>query len=298
MARQITCTNKNNNHSMTFAEDGFNPLLLASVSGIYDTENEVTMVDGTIIDGATYQGSRQQKRNIVLTLLADPQTDETFVYNQPIRDDLRLIFQKGVKGELIYEENGTARKIDYYTESITRAPKGSRLFTISLLCDNPKFRDIDDTIRTMGDYIELFEFDHDFPEEDEELETKSTEQSVNIINDTGNREIGLTIKIEALAAVTNPSIYHAEQDKHITVGMLNRPFEMQTGDILIITTGIGNKHIKLKRWNTETEINSYLELTSEFFQLGDGDNHISYNAESGADYMSVTISYCNEYEGA
>lgn len=301
MARQITCTNKKNNHSMTFTEDGFNPFLLASVSGIYDSHNEVEMEDNAIIDGATYQGSTIQKRNIVLSLLADPSTDDSFIYNQPVRDDLRVLFQRGIEGELIYTENGVSRKINYYTESITRAPKGSRLFTISLLCDNPKFTDTEEQRESIGNYNRLFEFDHEFPEEGEELESKSNDRSVNIINDTGIDGIGLTIIIETTFIVSNPEIYHLESDKHIKVGEGGSEataLVMEAGDILTITTGIGNKHIRLTRGGTTTEINSKLTDDSEFFQLINGENHISYDSDSGADSMSVTIKYATEYEGA
>lgn len=298
MARQITCTNKKNNHSMTFTEDGFHPFLLASVSGIYDSNNEVEMQDNTIIDGATYQGTTIQRRNIVLSLLADPQTDDTFIYNQADRDDLRTLFQKGVEGELVYTENGVSRKINYYTESITRAPRGSRLFTISLLCDHPKFTDMEEQSHSMGSYAGLFEFDHEFPEGGEELEIRMDASSVNIINDTSADNIGLTIIIEALGEVTNPELYHLEQNKFIIVGDAYHTLTLGIGDILTITTGIGNKHIRLTHNGTTTEVNSYLTDDSDFFQLQNGENHISYGASTGRDNMSVTVRYAAEYEGA
>jgi len=298
MAREIQCTNKTNNHSMTFGENGFTPFLLASVTGIYDSNNEVTMNDNTMSDGATYQGSTAQKRNIVLSLLADPRNDKSFIYNQDHRDDLRVLFQRGQQGELIYTEDGVSRKINYYTESITRAPKGSRLITVSLLCDNPFFRDIEDTYESMGQWIEQFEFDHEFPPAGEALETRSDSQSINIVNDSGTEGAGFTITIRAADTVTNPTIFHLEQRKEITVGTNTRPFTMQANDILTITTGRGNKHIKRTRGQITTEVNSYLSPDSEFFQLSNGENHISFGADSGESHMSVTVAYANEYEGA
>lgn len=70
------------------------------------------------------------------------------------------------------------------------------------------------------------------------------------------------------------------------------------GDVLVITTGRDNKHIKLIRDGVETEINEYLTEDSDFFNLLTGDNHIVYNAYDGVETMSVLIQYKFQYDGA
>ena len=298
MSRSITCTNKTNNFSLTFSEDAFQPFILASVDGLYLSQNNVSIMNNTMTDGGTYQGSVARVRNIVLTVMEDPRIADRFIYDQSNRDVLYTLFRKNERGTLIYTENDKSRKIEYYSEGVSRAPKGSRLFTISLICPNPMFEDIDANNVAMANWISNFEFTHEFLADGEELGYRSAERSVNIVNDVAADNVGITITINAVSSVSNITITHIEKDEHITVGTTAKPFTMVSGDMLVITTGLNNKHVKYTHNGAETEVNEYLSEDSEFIQLQHGNNNIAYSAEAGEAYMSVNISYNFEYEGA
>lgn len=295
--RSITCTNQITNISITFGEDKFSPFFLATADGLYQTKNNLYISDNTMTDGGTYQGSVAEKRNIVLYVMENPQSPD-FVYDQENRDLLYSLFRKGELGTLVYTENGKSRKIDYYSEGIKRANKKSRLFSISLICPNPMFRDNQDNIVSMANWIEGFEFIHEFFEEGEEFAYRSNVRLVNIVNDKAANNIGITITITATSAVTNPTITHVETEKKISVGSASKPFNMVRGDVLTITTAVNNKHIKLQHDGVVTEVNEYMTEDSEFIQLMYGDNTIAYAADAGAEYMIVDIKYTYEYEGA
>lgn len=294
--RSIKCVNNAKNTSLTFSETGFTPFLLASADGLYEAKNNVYMSDNTMIDGSTYQGTTAKSRNIVLTLMDNPQGD--FIYNQYNRDLLYNLFRKGDEGTLFYTENGETRKISYYTESVSRAPRGSRLFTVSLLCGNPRFADEHDKHVMMANWISDFEFVHEFKSECEELGHKSEIRLVNIINDKALDRTGITIEITANGNVINPKITRIESEEVIELGTEDKPFNMVRGDVLVITTATGNKHIRLTRDGITTEVNEYLTEESEFIQLMYGNNNIAYSAYEGDEYMTVNITYTNEYEGA
>jgi len=295
--RSITYTNATNNFSLTFGEEEFQPFILASVDGLYSVKNNVQMSDNTMTDGSTYQGSIAVKRNIVLRIMDNPQSED-FVYDQYNRDILYTLFRKGEFGTLIYTENGVSRKIECQTESITRALKGSRIFTISLLCPNPMFTDVDDKRVAMANWISNFQFPHNFVEEGEEIDYKSDVRSVNIVNDIAADNTGLTIEIVASGTVSNITISHIELDEHISVGSTGKSFTMVLGDKLIITTGLNNKHVRLVHNGVTSEMNQYVTEDSEFIQLIYGNNNITYSATTGEEYMSVNISYNFQYEGA
>lgn len=295
--RSITCTNKTTGISIVFGEDKFAPFFLATADGLYESKNNLYISDNTMTDGGTYQGSIAKVRNIVLYVMDNPQS-ENFVYNQKNRDLLYSLFRKDEKGTLVYTENGKSRKIDYYSEGVKRANKGSRLFTISLICPNPMFTDESNVIVSMANWLECFEFIHEFVEEGEELAQRSAERLVNIVNDAAASNIGLKIKIQVSGTVTNPSITHVETEMSMHVGSNAYPFTMARGDVLVITTSTNNKHVRLTHEGITTEVNNYLTEDSEFIQLMFGDNHIAYDADSGEDYMAVDISYAYEYEGA
>lgn len=295
--RSITCTNKTTGVSITFGEEGFTPFFLATVDGLYQSKNSLYISDNTMTDGGTYQGSIAKKRNIVLYVMDNPQSED-FIYNQYNRDLLYSLFRKDEKGTLIYTENGKSRKIDYYSEGVKRANKGSRLFSISLICPNPMFTDENSHTVSMADWLDGFEFIHEFIEDGEELGYRSGERLVNIVNDIATNNIGLTIVMEAIGNVTNPSIIHVETEKKTFIGSTANPFSMVRGDKLTITTATNNKHVRLTHEGVTTEVNEYLTEDSEFIQLMYGNNNIAYDADVGEDYLTVDITYSYEYEGA
>lgn len=280
---------------MTFSEDKFSPFFLASLDGVYTISNNVYISDNTMTDGGTYQGSVAAKRNIVITAIANP---KNMIYNQPDRDLLYLLFRKDEIGELVYTENDVSRKIEYVTESITRAPRGSRAFTISLLCPSPMFEDVNENSVSIANWLDGFEFIHEFDEDGEELGSQSGEHSVNIVNDVATSNIGITAIITATGSITNPSITRIESDESIKVGSIAHPFTMERGDVLTITTAVNNKHVRLTRNGVVTEVNEYLTEDSEFIQLMYGDNNIVCSADAGDSYMSVDIKYTFKYEAA
>lgn len=292
--RSIKCISKTTGFSITFGETAFSPFFLMYSEGIYNTENNVYMSDNIMTDGGTYQGSVAKPRNIILVVMPKP---ENMIYNLEERDALRLLFKKGEIGTLIYTEDGVSREIEYVTESIERSRRGSHPFTISLICPNPMFVDLNPTVVSMSNWLDGFEFPHEFIGE-EEFGTLSLVRSVNIVNDVAANNIGLTITINVSGSVTNPSITRIESDETIYIGSQAKPFTMNTGDVLVITTGKNNKHVKRIRNGVTTEVNEYLTEDSVFIQLMYGNNNITYSADSGEDYMAIDISYAFEYEGA
>lgn len=294
MSRSITCTN-NNGMTVTFSDSAFSPFILASAEGIYMHENTVNYEDNTMIDGATYQGSTASVRNIVLTLLDQP----TNVFNQYNRDLLYTLFEQDRKGTLTFEEDGSARQIDYYVESIHRANVGTRAITVSLICVDPFFYDVDNSRVTMATDIAVFEFPHNFVAEGEPLGEITQATIKNIVNENASNNIGLRIEIAAVGTVVNPVITRIESNESMRIGSTAKPFTLSSGQKLVITTGTGDKHVKrVSDGGAETEVNEYLTEDSVFIQLMKGNNNISYSADTGSEFMDVTILYKFKYGGA
>lgn len=291
--RSITCTNHNGS-TMIFTERAFTPFLLANVDGIYLASNEVSMSNNKMTDGATYQGSSAKKRNIVLTLMDQPNN----VYNQRNRDALYVLFGEGTQGTLTYTEDGVSRVVTYYVEKIYKSSLKKRTITVSLLCADPFFYDAEDTNVQMANWISGFEFAHEFLAQGEELGYRSLERLTNIVNDTATDNIGITVTIDILSNVTNPSLTRVESDTHFKLGSTAAPLNLVNGDVVIITTHTNNKHVYLIHNGVKTEINQYITEDSVFIQLMRGNNNIGYSADAGDDYMSVTITYKMKYEGA
>ena len=182
--KEIKCEN-NAGQSIIFTYD-FTPLHLVSVDGIYKVESNIYMTDNTMIDGSTYQGSTIAKRNIVITA----EMKDNYQNN---RNLLYKVFKPKEKGTMTYTENDESRQIEYVVEDMEITEKGVvRTATISLLCPDPYFKDLDNIEINMTSWIPMFEWDHEFKDEGEEFSVKDTEQIKDIDTESAADYIGVT----------------------------------------------------------------------------------------------------------
>ncbi len=149
----------------------------------------------------------------------------------------------------------------------------------------------------MAGWEPRFEFIHEFTDELEEFGVRVAELVKNIENDSAADYIGIEVIMEAIGAVRNPALYHAQQEIHIKIGTPEFPFDMETGDIVRITTGTNEKNVYLIKDGETKKINEYLDEESEFIQLVHGSNTFIYDADQGVDYLNVTIMYRFRYLG-
>jgi len=290
-ARKITCTNEDN--IQIILTDQFQPWMLAMCDGIYEINNNVSTSENTMTDGNTLQGSTARMRNIVLTLRDHPLGD-----HQENRSLLYRVFKAKKTGRFDYEEQGNIKSINYTVESVSiSSEERSRIATVSLLCPDPFFTSPQDITVVMAGWVGDFEWQHEFPAAGEEFGHKVTEKLKTIENEEPVDGIGMTITIEAAGPVSNVSLTHVEQGISMEIGTTENPLDLITGDKIIITTHTNNKHVYLEQDGVRTEINGYLSEDSEFIQLMTGSNTLGYEAESGEDYLSVSISYRYRFVG-
>ena len=288
--RTIICKNEDG-VEVFFDYDDTSAFFLESVDGVMSVSNTVTTSENTTVDGSTYQGSTTKERNIVLTA----HISRNHVY---YRNLLYKCFKPKAAGLLTYTEEDERRITDYVVESIEIDEKGVvRNAVISLICPDPFFKDEEDTIVTMAGWRPCFEWAHEFKEEKEPFGERVAEIIKEIENDSAADNIGIEILIEATGAVTNPAIYHTEEAEYIKVGTDNNPLSIGAGEAIRITTGTNEKAVYLVQGEAETEINEYLDEGSDFIQLVHGRNTFTYAADSGRDYMNVTITYRFRYLG-
>lgn len=289
MGRIITCKNEDG-LSIRFGY-GYTPWLLLDCDGIYLSDANVYTSDNTMTDGATYQGTTLKMRNILLTM-------EDRTGHRANRQLLYNVFKPKAPGLFLYEEEGETRQIGYYVESVEISTMGAkRTATVSLLCPDPYFVEDSDTRITIAGWEGLFEFSHEFCEEGELFGQKSEELLKTITNDTAADHIGMTISITAWGDVMNPSVTCVETQKTIRVGTAEHPLKMVAGDEVRITTGTNKKNVCLIRDGVSTGINEYLDEESEFIQLMRGDNTLGYEADAGAEYISILIAFRYKFPG-
>lgn len=329
--RYITCENEDGD-KVTFGETRNSTFLLVDASGVYASNNDVRVAQNTMVDGAIYQSSVTKYRNIVLTVKdwkrsmpssnGNDDNDVLYITGGYIRDSvltitearnrthtgsedyvedrnlLNKVFKSGKVGKLTFEEAGEKRVIEYYVEYMRSTGKdGVRQHTISLICPDPFFYDPDDITVHLSQLIPDFEFIHEFIDEGEEF-GHSMGIYENIYNESANENIGLTMAISGETDIVNPVITRMESSEYIGIGDENNPFTLGVGEQLIITTGVGNKHVYWVHNGTTEEINYCMTDGSTFIQLMRGNNNIGYDADSGKNSMAIDVTYRLQYARA
>lgn len=284
--RTITCTNTLG-YSVSFGEKSISPFLLADCDGIYNYEYNVTTQENGNVDGSTVIGSQLKARNIVITVI----DIDRFARNRELLDN---VFS--CDGVLVYDDGVHKRKINYTVEKLTGTDGTfqKRTTQISLLCADPHFNDIEDNELDMAYVDSLFEFTHEFKEE--EISKIVMTQTLEILNENG-ADTSMTIVMTANGAVTNPSISLEETGEALTVGVNGiKDFKLEAEQKIEITTEVNNCTVSLIDKNgKKSNINHYLTSDSVFLRLKHGVNHLGYTAKSGVDNLNVSITFKNNY---
>ena len=114
----------------------------------------------------------------------------------------------------------------------------------------------------------------------------------NVVNPSAV-PMGLTVTFRASGTVTNPSLYDVNRQELMQVSTT-----MHAGDQIVITTGDGNKRVKLISGGVTSNINNLMTYPPHWLQAQQGDNLYRYNADDGIDSLSVSILSTQAYWGA
>lgn len=264
----------------------FGPLWVNDIKGL-GADYDVTTSKNSGQDGENYTGATASKRNIVIVL------DVKKADYVKQRDRLYSFFQPRSKGMLFYYDDPIARKIAYYVESVE--PSGDdevKNITVSLICPDPKFYALDDQLTELAVWEGLIEWPIEITDEPFEL-TRKVNTLIGNINNPSAVPMGLTVKFMASGTVTNPSLYDVNRRELMQINTT-----MHAGDVIIVTTGDGNKRVKLVSGGVATNINNKMQYPPKWLKAYQGDNLFRYNADEGIDNLSVSILSTQAYWGA
>ena len=286
--RRIKCINEDGAY-ITF-NTRYTPFLLLGADGLYGYDINVNTSDGTMLDGSTYIGSIAKKRNIILDI-----SDKDAHWSH--RMILYNVFRKGQKGKLIYYDGNIERQIEYYVEKVDPGTEGhARTTSVSLICPDPYFYATEDTNVAIGIFIPEFEFPFEIVsgtgiEFGAQEEAKSAQVDIGMEGENlaAVDGIGITITIAANNTVVNPRITYTRGTSESRIAFTN--LTMSAGDVLVITTGTGNKRVRLNGAN----IINKMTADSVFIQLHKGTNIIAFAADTGAEYATMTATYRMKY---
>ena len=263
------------------------------VSGLSDVRNEIYSINSMGQDGDTYLGNRIQSREIeIVGSIRERDKDRMRDY----RRQMNRVLNPQYSATLTYEYGDFRRVIDC---KIDNAPAFTRKaifqdFTIQLLCLNPFWREETETREDIATWIGGFEFP--VPDGLElydgwEIGYRQPSLIVNVYN-SGDVKSGIRIEFRAIGAVTNPVLLNVDTREFIKLNI-----SLVAGDVLTVSTGYGEKAVKLNRGGTITDAFRYLDVDSSYLQIAVGDNLFRYSADANAENLEVSIYHNNLYLG-
>lgn len=259
------------------------------------------------VDGDTVNNMQAQPRGIVLDLTIRPEVD----VEEAKREILKVVKLKQ-DGALLWNYKGRTITISGKVESI-EMPRftDNAIMQISFYCSQPFWEDVQYIISQISEAVDLHYFTENytdmlyFPEDGiafGEIDTLRTKDFYN----SGDVAVGLEITIVALDTVTNPIIYDQNgnyfgigyeietesSNPNLGSAYIVRPFTMEAGDTVVITTYKGNKTVKYNG----VSVLDLIKPNSKWLQLETGDNTFTINSnDESISNMNFNIQYKQRY---
>ena len=271
-----------------------------SITGLGPGKANINTTEVATNDGAVYNSSRLDSRNIVIKIIF-------FGTNiEELRQKSYKYFPTKKKLSLTFITDKRAATIEGYVES--NEPNifsKSEDTQISIICPDPYFYSIGDAGQNTVFYgiDPLFEFSFS----NESLTEKLIEfGSINAVTDAnvfydGDSEVGVTITLHAMGPATGIGIYNTGTRESMLINtdkvasITGGP--IVAGDDIIICTVKGRKSARLLRAGEYFNILNALDRGAKWFQLAKGDNVFAYTAESGIINLQFRVQNDTLYEG-
>lgn len=266
---------------------------LKDVKGLSDVRNAIYSANSMGQDGDTYLGYRIESRDIDIVGYIKERDVQAA---QSLRRTLNRVLNPQYEATLTYEFGDFKRVIGCKIDDapIFTAKPIFEQFAVNLSCLNPFWREETETREDIASWIGGFEFpEPDGLEITDEWEIGYREPSliVNVYN-SGDVKSGIRIEFRALGAVTNPMLLNVNTQEFIKLNI-----DMVAGDTLTVSTGYGEKAVKLQRDGVTSDAFRYLDIDSSYLQIAVGDNLFRYSADTNAENLEVSIYHNNLYLG-
>jgi Phage tail protein. len=249
-----------------------NGLYIEDVDGLGPVKATIASSSSATRDGAQYQSSRRETRNIVITLGLEPDYSTEDV--KALRNRLYNFFMTDTIVNLRFIDSAPqSLDISGRVESCEPAIFAKEpQVVISILCFEPDFVAITEVV----------------------LEGETVNDSEEtLVAYPGTVGTGVVFTINIDRTITEITIYHRGPDDVIKTLELSAP--LANGDIVTISTVVGDKYIRLNRLGTTSSLLYGRSSQSDWTKLKRGDNHIRVYITGAA--VEYTMAYKPRYGG-
>jgi len=193
---------------------------------------------------------------------------------------------------LYFKTNNRDVFIIGYVESVDgNLYEQNQSLIVSVICNNPFFRDVTDSRVTFASVIDLFEFPFAIEETGIPFSDATATIEKTLIN-KGEDYAGIIIELEATDKVVEPTVHNKTTRESISLKV-----EMKAGDKITINTNRGQLSAVLQRDGIKTNIINKIYLGSKWIKLRPGDNLLTYECVYGLENLYLTFQTNNLYGG-
>lgn len=279
---EVSVENKKGN-KLAFAQN--EKYSITSITGLGPPDAAINTTNVGSFDGERFNSSKLGMRNIVMTIaiLGNIETNRIALYSVfKSKEWIKFNYKNGLR-DVYIEGYVESAPIDLFSQN--------QEVQVSILCPDPYFKNAEEIIEDMNLIINMFYFP--FAIEDTGTTfSKYDEVLEKIIVNNGDVAKGMTIHLQATGEVVNPKIFNRDTREFFGLNIT-----MQEGDEITISTVKGAKTVYLLRNGVETNIFNSIMKNISWLQLEPGDNVFTYEAETGAEYLSILFRHIDNYEG-
>lgn len=266
--------------------------ILKNISGLGPVKAELNTSKVATKDGIIYNSQRIDARNLVFDIMLRREKDSTI---ESSRQSLYGYFPRNaILKFTFYTDNTTVYCTGYVESNEPTMFDETSTQSISVICPNPYFYDIESNTISLNGILKSFEFPFE-----NKLSERTIEFGTIVRNSTGNiyytgsQSIGVEIIISFSGDVSGLQIYNANTREKMEFNN----YIFRNKQKLHINSQRGEKSIMLFDGGNATNILNYLTNDSEFIHLENGDNVFAYKATSGSEHVSMMINNKVIYEG-
>jgi hypothetical protein len=296
MIRSITVINhKDELLEMVLSSPEQSGFAVTDIDGLAPGKTNISITEFAGVRGGAFNSSRKETRNIVLSILFIGTDIEA------LRNKAYNFFLIGKKIRLIIKSDLKEVEIYGYVES-----NEANIFTknagtqVSLLCPDACFSSTSMNIQSFSGIVPLFQFPINLAVSTSvgKLENDST----MLIQYIGDVSTGIDIFMTIHEVIDVFEVVSVDKNTKISI----TPSKLPTGafkvnDEVLISTIRGSKCAYLFRDGNIINIIGSIPITSDWFQLENGENTFTINIKSNnvlsLDHIELKMSYTPKYEG-
>ena len=261
---------------------------ILSIDGLTPPSATIHTITNANSHGAVYKAGKVEPRNLVIQVKPRGNIEENRLrlYEYFASSDYCKIYFRNVNRNVA---------IEGYVETIeSNLFENSQVIQISILCPEPFFKDVKESVRDMSKQHAAFEFPFEVPiTEGIEFSVFERDRFTCVVN-YGEADTGMIIDIEN---ISNMELPIPTVRNYITGESLRVSGTFNGGEKIVINTNIGQKSVKKISNSVEENLLNSFDLKSDWLQLRKGANHFTYDFNGYDKYYRINIRYSSAYLG-